>query len=224
MILDRFFSQQWWKWLTAVWLTAIIITGFLITIPDIPILRQTSRNIFFHVPMWFTMFTCFILSFYGSVRYLSGKQTYYDLIAEAAVRAGITFGIAGLLTGSLWARFTWGTWWTFAEPRMNLSAVALLMYVAYLLLRTSFQNKEKAAKMSAGYNIFAFTSAPFLFYVIPRQLPSLHPGAEGNPAFSEITSPEIRYVLYPAFIGFIMLGIWITSIWYRTAKLEQETE
>lgn len=215
-------QQTWWKWLIAIWLTLVICAGFLISIPNLPILKQTTRNIFFHVPMWFTMFVCFIISVYGSIRYLASRKVGFDWLAEAGARAGIAFGTAGLLTGSLWARFTWGTWWTFAEPRMNLAAVALLMYVAYLLLRSSVDDAEKRGRIAASYNIFAFTSAPFLFYIVPRQLSSLHPGAEGNPAFSEITSPEIRMVLYPAFIGFIALGMWITSLYYRQLRLSSE--
>jgi heme exporter protein C len=70
------------------------------------------------------------------------------------------------------------------------------------------------------YNIFAVSTIPFLLYIIPRQLPSLHPGADGNPAFSEITAPELRLVFYPAVIGFIALSIWITNSVYRYQRLE----
>lgn len=201
-----------WKIVVAIWMTGVIIAGFLIQIPDIPILQQSARNLFLHVPMWFTMTVAFSMAFYFSIRYLNSEQMQWDRKAETATSVGLLFGICGLFTGSLWARFTWGAWWTFAEPRMNLAALSMLIFVAYFILRSAFNDPEKKAKISAVYNIFAVTTIPFLLYIIPRQLPSLHPGAEGNPAFSEITAPELRYIFYPAIVGFIGLSLWIMNV------------
>lgn len=208
------------KYFVPVWMTAVLAFGLFMPIPDIDILRQTARNLFFHVPMWFTMFVCFGISFWHSMKYLSNQEKRSDQIAYSSALVGVMFGIAGLVTGSIWARFTWGAWWTFAEPRMNLSAIALLILIAYFILRTAFNDEQKRAKMAAVYNIFAVSTIPFLLYIIPRQLPSLHPGADGNPAFSEITAPELRLVFYPAVIGFIALSIWIINLVYRYQRLE----
>lgn len=215
-----------WKYLVAVWMTAVLTVGFLIHIPRIPILEETARNLFLHVPMWFTMMVSFAMAFVYSIRYLNSENPVWDRKAETATLVGLIFGICGLLTGSLWARFTWGAWWTFAEPRMNLSALAMLVFVAYFLLRSAFNDPEKKAKISAVYNIFGVTTIPFLLYIIPRQLPSLHPGAEGNPAFSEITAPELRLVFYPAVVGFIGLAIWIMDVVnrYKTVRQKLETD
>jgi heme exporter protein C len=209
-----------WKYIVAVWMTGVIISGFLIPIPEIPILKESARNLFLHVPMWFTMAVCFVAGFYYSIRYLNDPVLKFDRKAETATQVGLLFGICGLLTGSVWARFTWGTWWTFAEPRMNLSALGMMIYVAYFVLRTAFDNPTQRAKIAAVFNVFAATTIPFLLYIIPRQLPSLHPGAEGNPAFSEITAPELRYIFYPAVVGFIALAIWLNDILnrYKTVK------
>lgn len=207
-------------------MTAVLTVGFLIHIPRIPILEETARNLFLHVPMWFTMMVSFAMAFVYSIRYLNSENPVWDRKAETATLVGLIFGICGLLTGSLWARFTWGAWWTFAEPRMNLSALAMLVFVAYFLLRSAFNDPEKKAKISAVYNIFGVTTIPFLLYIIPRQLPSLHPGAEGNPAFSEITAPELRLVFYPAVVGFIGLAIWIMDVVnrYKTVRQKLETD
>ncbi len=196
-------------------MTVVISAGFLIRIPHIPILEESARNLFLHVPMWFTMMIAFAMAFYFSIRYLNDGKRIWDNKAETATAVGLLFGICGLLTGSLWARFTWGTWWTFAEPRMNLSALAMLIFVAYFILRTAFNDAEKRAKISAVYNIFGVTTIPFLLYIIPRQMPSLHPGAEGNPAFSDMTAPELRLIFYPAVIGFIGLAMWMMDILNR---------
>lgn len=213
-----------WKYVVAGWMTLVIIGGFLIEIPDIPILEQTARNIFFHVPMWMTMFSMFVISFWYSIQYLNEPNMEFDIKASSAASVGVAFGICGLLTGSLWARFTWGSWWTFAEPKMNLAALAMMIYVAYFVLRSAFDDQDKRAKLSAVYNIFAVTTIPFLLYVVPRQLTSLHPGADGNPAFSEITAAELRYILYPAFIGFIAMAFWIYDVVHRYKKVQFEIE
>lgn len=213
-----------WKYIVAFWMTAVIIAGFLIPLPDIPILEQSARNLFLHVPMWFTMAVCFAGGLFYSIKYLGDENMDTDRKAETITQVGLVFGICGLLTGSLWARFTWGAWWTFAEPRMNLSALGMMIYVAYFVLRTAFDDPRKRAKISAIFNIFAATTIPFLLYIIPRQLPSLHPGAEGNPAFSEITAPELRYIFYPAIIGFIGLALWFTDIGVRYKKIKDHIE
>lgn len=200
-------------------MTLVITFGFLISIPEIPILEQTVRNLFLHVPMWFTMMVAFMMAFVYSIRYLNSDDLVWDRKAETATAVGLIFGICGLLTGALWARFTWGTWWTFAEPRMNLSALAMLIFVAYFILRSAFNNKIKRAKIAAVYNIFGVTTVPFLLYIIPRQLPSLHPGADGNPAFSDMTAPELRLIFYPAVIGFIGLSVWMMDIVNRYKKV-----
>ena len=205
-------------------MTLVIIIGFSIKIPEIAILEQTSRNLFLHVPMWFTMMIAFTMAFYYSVRYLNDETLEWDQKAETATAVGLVFGICGLLTGSLWARFTWGTWWTFAEPRMNLSALSMMIFVAYFVLRTAFNDPEKRAKISAVYNIFGVTTIPFLLYIIPRQLQSLHPGAEGNPAFSDMTAPELRIIFYPAVIGFIGLSIWMMDIVNRYKRVKTITD
>ncbi|MEX0610119.1 MAG: cytochrome c biogenesis protein [Balneolaceae bacterium] len=213
-----------WKYVVAAWMTIVIISGFLINIPKIPILEETARNIFFHVPMWMAMFAMFLLSFWYSISYLNSPDMQKDIKASSAANVGVAFGICGLLTGSLWARFTWGSWWTFAEPKMNLAALAMMIYVAYFVLRSAFDDEEKRAKLSAVYNIFAVTTIPFLLYVVPRQLTSLHPGAEGNPAFSEITADVLRYILYPAMLGFIALGYWIYDILIRYKSVQYKVE
>lgn len=217
-----------WKYILLTYMTLVITLIFLIDIPRIEVLEQTARNLALHVPMWFTMFACFAVGMFYSIKYLSTEKYSDDLKAESASMIGVVFGICGLLTGMLWARFTWGAWWTFAEPKMNLSAIALLIYVAYFILRSAFDDPQLRARLSAVYNIFAASTIPFLLYVIPRQLPSLHPGADGNPAFSDMTAIELRIVFYPAVIGFIALAYWVTNLRYRyknlSHKLQLETD
>lgn len=194
-----------------VWMTLVLLGAFLLDIPRIVILEHTARNLYFHVPMWFTMMTAAIVSAYHSLRLLGSGDPIRDIRAREAARLGIFFGILGLLTGMVWARFTWylgtGLWWNF-DPKQSMAAVQVLIYGGYFVLRSTIDDPRKKSRIAAVYNLFAFATMPFLLYVLPRQMDSLHPGAEGNPAFSEITHPIMRVVFYPAVIGFIGL-FWV---------------
>lgn len=192
-------------------LTGVAIAGFLIHIPRIQILEHTARNLFFHVPMWFTLMAAVLVSAYHSFRYLQNGNLARDVRAREAALVGLVFGVLGLVTGMVWARFTWyqGTniWWNF-DPKQSMAAVQLLIYGAYFVLRSAIDTPEQRGRIAAVYNLFALVTVPFLLYVLPRQMPSLHPGADGNPAFSDFTAPEMRWVLYPAFIAFVGL-FWV---------------
>lgn len=194
-----------------VWLTLMILGAFLLNIPRINILEHTARNLYFHVPMWFTMMAAVGVSAWHSVRYLGTGDLVRDIRALQAARIGTLFGVLGLLTGIFWSKFTWyvGTdvWWNF-DPRQTMAAVQLLIYGAYFVLRSAFEDPVKRARIAGVYNVFAMATVPFLLFVLPRQMASLHPGADGNPAFSEITAPVMRLVFYPAVIGFIGL-FWV---------------
>ena len=194
-----------------VWLTAVIVAGFLLPIPRLNILEHSARNLYFHVPMWFTMLAAACVSGYHSFKSLQTGELIYDIRAEEASRLGILFGVLGLITGSIWARYTWyvGTpiWWNF-DPKQTMAAIGVLIYGAYFVLRSTIDVPQTRARVAAAYNLFAAATLPLLLYVLPRQLDSLHPGAEGNPAFSDITHPIMRLVFYPAVIGFIGL-FWI---------------
>lgn len=216
--------MKWWKYVIALWMTAAVIICFLVPVPHIPILKQSARNLALHVPMWMTMFLCFLAGFCYSIKYLFDEKIETDRRASTITQIGLIFGICGLLTGSLWARFTWGTWWTFAEPKMNLAALGMTIYVAYFILRSAFDDPDKKAKISAVFNVFAATTVPFLFYVIPREVPSLHPGAQGNPAFSQITAPSLEYAFAVSAIGFIALAFWLNDITLRYKRIKYEIE
>ena len=196
-------------WMTLVLLAAFSFGGLGLNIPRIPILEHTARNLYFHVPMWFTMMALTALSAWHSVQVLRSGSPMGDVRARTAAQVAVLFGILGLATGSFWAHYTWyeGTniWWNF-DPKQTMAAVQVLIYGAYFALRSTLDEPVKRARIAAVYNVFAFVTVPFLLYVLPRQMESLHPGAEGNPAFSEITHPLMRLVFYPAVIGFIGLG------------------
>ncbi len=215
------FKKDWWKYASAILLIYTVIAGFLMPVPRLPILNETIRNLYFHVPMWFGMMLLFFVSLNQAVQYLRTGNLNCDLRATEYINAGLTLGIAGLLTGSLWARYTWGAWWVFEDPKLNNSAVVMAEYFAFLILRSSIQDEKQRAKVSSVYNIFAAASIIPLLFILPRMSDSLHPGNGGNPGFNTYDlDSHMRMVFYPAVLAWIGMGFWIAQIMIRTKKLE----
>lgn len=189
--------------------------------PNRNILNETIRNTFFHVPLWFSMFILLVASTVYSTKYLRKGRLDDDIIASALVRVAVLFGVLGMLTGSIWARYTWGTFWT-SDIKLNMSAVAMLIYVAYIILRSSITDVDRRAKLSSGYAIFAFVALIPLIFVIPRLTDSLHPGNGGNPALgSDDMDNTLRMIFYPAILGFTLIGLWMTSHIIRFERLNK---
>src|SRR5690606_10687372 len=102
----------WWKILTVLLLAYTLIGGMLFNVPRLPILNETIRAMHFHVTMWFGMILMLIGAVYYSVRYLRTNDLKYDDMALELTNAGILFGVLGIVTGMLWAKFTWGAYWS----------------------------------------------------------------------------------------------------------------
>jgi heme exporter protein C len=217
--------KNWWKILSFILLIYTFTAGFLGSVPVKPILNETIRNLYFHVAMWFVMMILFIVSVVHSIRYLRNNKPIHDIYAVEYARSGIVFGILGLLTGSVWAKYTWGDFWS-NDPKQLGAAIALLIYLAYFVLRNSLTDMDKSARISAVYNVFAFAMLFPTIWIIPRLVESLHPGGMGNPAFNtkDIDS-RMRLIFYfGAIPGWTLLGVWISSIRIRLQKLSIKLE
>ncbi len=193
-----------------------------ITFPFRSIIEESIRNTYFHVALWFAMLFLFIGSLTYSIRYLRKGSIDADLRATAFTQVGVLIGMLGLITGAIWAKNTWGAYWSW-DVKQNMTAIALLIYFAYFILRASFEDPEKKARIAAVYNIFAFVALIPLIYVIPRMTDSLHPGAGGNPALGgEDLDNTMRMVFYPAIIGWTLLSFWMASLSYRAMRLQEK--
>ena len=211
--------KPWWKILCIVLLFYTIIAGFLGPVPALPILNETIRNLYFHVAMWMAMMVFFIVSVIYSVRYLRNNNHVFDAYALEYARTGTVFGVLGFLTGSVWARWTWGAFWS-SDPKQLGVIIALLIYCAYFVLRNSMTDLDKRARISAVYNIFAFAMLFPTIWIVPRMVDSLHPGGMGN-SFNIEMDPRLRAVFYPGAIpGWTLLGVWITTLRIRFQLLE----
>jgi heme exporter protein C len=217
-------KKDWWKIMGVALLLYTIIAGFLIPVPDLRIIGESIRNLFFHVCMWFAMMTIFGVSLVYSIRYLSGFDIRYDVVASQAVNVGLLFGILGIITGMQWANYTWGAPWV-NDPQLNGAAVSILAYFAYTVLRHSMDEDHKRAKVAAVYNIFAFVLLIIFIGILPKMSQgSLHPGAGGSPSTVATLDNTMRLVFYPAIIGWILIGIWILNIRVRYMRLKQQAD
>ncbi|MDR7131612.1 heme exporter protein C [Algoriphagus sp. 4150] len=216
--------QSWWKILAIALLLYTLIAGLLMDVPRLPILNETIRALYFHVTMWFGMLIALLISVIYSIKYLNGNNLKNDDIAIEFANVGILFGILGIFTGMLWAKFAWGAYWS-GDPKQNAAAIAMLMYFAYLILRNSLTDTQQRGRIGAIYNIFAFAVYIPLVYILPRMTDSLHPGNGGNPGFNayDIDS-KLKLVFYPAIIGWMLLGTWIATMRVRMRRVKRTTE
>ncbi|MBU6307921.1 MAG: ABC transporter permease [Bacteroidetes bacterium] len=226
-------KKNWWKILSALLLVYTFVAGLLGPVPTLPLLQETIRNLYFHVCMWFAMMILFTVSVVYSVKYLRSLNLAHDVFARNFAVIAMVMGILGYATGAIWASYTWAdpnkplinSFSTIArDPKLIGAAIALLVYFAYLILRDAVSDIDKRARISAVYNIFAYAILFPAIWILPRILPSLHPGNDGNPALdvkNDISS-SMRIVFYPAVIGWTLLGVWIATLKIRMQLLSHK--
>lgn len=206
-------KQNWWRWLGGLLILYSIIVGLLIPVPQLPVIHESIRNLFYHVPMWFAMMSMFLCGVINSLRYLKNFDIRYDRLAVESVNTGLLFAFLGLFTGMIWARFTWGDFWV-NDPQLNGAGITILMYLAYLVLRHGIEEEQKRARISAVYNIFAFVLMIVFIGILPRLSEgSIHPGKDGNPALGvKGLDATMRLVFYPAIVGWVIIALTIRKI------------
>ena len=215
-------KSNWWKLISVILIVYTVIGGLLFEVPRLNIVNETIRALYFHVPMWFGMVVMFLVSTINAVKYLRKPNMETDTWSVEFANTGLAFGLLGIVTGMIWANYTWGSPWH-GDPKQNGAAISLLVYLAYFVLRGSVENEEQRARLSAVYNIFAFAAMIPLIFIIPRITSSMHPGSGGNPGFNMYDlDSNMRMVFYPAVAGWILLGCWIATLRIRTKLIEEK--
>lgn len=215
--------KHWYKITAVLLILYTLIWGLLNPVPRLDILNETIRNVYYHVPIWFAMLFMMSVSLMYSLLSLGKNSLPADTKAFNAAMVGFFFSLPGLATGSIWAKYTWGTWWTFQDPKLNGVAISILVYLAYFILRFSIDDELKRARISAVYNVFAFVMMNVFIMILPRLTDSLHPGNGGNPAFAKYDlDSNMRMVFYPAVIGWILFSFWLFEIKNRIAFIKQK--
>jgi heme exporter protein C len=218
-------AKHWYKVLAVLLLTYTIAGGFLWRFPALPILNETIRNVFFHIPMWYAMIVCFTVSGVYAIIYLINTQNFKaDLSSLYFAYTGIFFGCMGMLTGMQWATVTWGEPWS-NDPKQIGAALTLLSYFAYAVLRNGIKDEDKQSRISAVYNIFALAMLYPLLFVIPAHSKSLHPGTDNNNFQALYTqSKYLRKVSLPGMVGWICLAVWIANLSIRAAVIKYKQD
>ncbi len=207
-------SQSWWKYLSAALLLYVVIAGMLVPVPSqLGILDESIRNLFYHVPMWFGMLILYFIALVYSIKFLMRSTPEDDAIALGFNRVGMLYCLLGLITGMIWANYTWGKPWVSDDPKLRGAAIGALIYASYFVLRMTVENKDTRARLSAVYNILAYALLIPVLFILPNMSNTLHPGNDGNARFSSYDIDNtLRAVFYPAIIAFTGIGAWLASI------------
>jgi len=201
------------------WIAGCLVAAFLWA-PLVPVLGETTRVLYFHIPAAWITVLALGWSMVHSVLYLKRRDIGHDHHAAASAELGIMFCVVATISGSMWAKAMWGSYWNW-DPRETSIFFLLLIYAAYLALRSAVEGEERRARLSAVYSAAAFVAVPFLMFVVPRIYFSLHPDPIINPRGKVDMDPRIRVVFYAMLLGFTGLFFWLLSLRVRFARVER---
>lgn len=201
------------------WIAAAMIVA-LLKAPMVPVLEETTRVLYFHIPAAWLTVLALGWSMVSSIVYLVKRDLRADDHAAAAAELGLLFCIGATVSGSLWAKAMWGAYWNW-DPRETSIFFLLLIYTAYLALRGSIEGEEKRARLSAVYSVAAFAAVPFLVFVVPRMYQTLHPDPILNSRGKVDMDPMIRWCFLAMLVGFTGLFVWLQSLRVRVSRLER---
>jgi heme exporter protein C len=157
-------------------------------VPNAPIEGFRQRIFYIHVPVALTAYACFGWAAWKALRLLRTGNQRHDLESYTAVHQGVIFGVLTLVTGSIWARTSWGTWWTWSERQLVLFLVLFLFYAAYFMLRYSIEPGPRRANISAVYALFGVVLIPISFLAIRLAENLIHPDLDENLSRSQLTT------------------------------------
>ena len=211
-----------WRGLLFVWIAGWIVAGFTWA-PLVPVLGETTRVLYFHIPSAWVTVLALGWSMVHSLLYLRRREFEHDHQAAAAAEIGLLFCGVATVSGALGAKAMWGAYWNW-DPRETSIFFLLLIYTAYLALRSAIDQPERRARLAAVYSAIAFVSVPFLMFVVPRIYFTLHPDPILNSRGKMDMDYRIRVVFFALLGGFTLLFFWIQSLRVRVARIEHRSE
>jgi len=208
-----------YKILLVIWMALILVAAFFYADAATGFPGQTSRILFFHVPQAWVATLSFLLSMIGSSVYLYRRNVKADSLALSAAELGFLFCILATITGSIFAKATWGSFWNW-DPRETSIVILLMIYGAYFALRSAVPDLEKKRVFAGVYSILAFVTVPFLVFVVPRITASLHPEDTMNPASPGLDPKTLRVFLGSLF-AYTALFVWMLRLRMRVLRIEE---
>jgi heme exporter protein C len=207
-----------YKILLTIWMAVIIVASFLYTEAASGFPGETSRILFFHVPQAWVATLSFLISMIASAVYLAKRKVNADHVALSAAELGFLFCVLATVTGSIFAKVTWGSFWNW-DPRETSIVILLMIYGAYFALRSAVSDPERSRVFAGVYSILAFVTVPFLVFVVPRITTSLHPEDTMNPANPGM-DPKTLKVFLGSLLAYTALYVWMLRLRVRILKLE----
>lgn len=187
---------------------------------------DVQRIFYIHLGAFFGAFVLFFGALIAGITYLVNRQDKWDTLGLATVEVALSFSLVNIVTGSVWARPIWNTWWTW-DPRLTSVTIMWLAYAAYLMLRNGIDDPDRRKRFAAVYGILAFASVLLTVIIIRLKPDTIHPvnigSAPNNPAAEGgfNVSDRIRDTLLFNIFTFIVIAITVT--WYRV-RLENRAQ
>ncbi len=201
-------------WVSAA-LFAVALLMTLFYAPREAVMGDVQRVFYFHVASGWVGALAFLVAAVAGVIYLMRGRRRWDAVGLASVEIGLAFTLANLISGSVWARPIWNTWWTW-DPRLVTASVMELVYIAYLLLRQGLEDPDRRARFAAVYAIVGFLSVPLTFLSI-RIFRTIHPVVVGNndptaQGTFDMTPPMLQTFLFSLFVFTVL---YVVLLWHR---------
>jgi len=206
------------KWLLGVWMAVVILGAFFYAPSARGFKGESARIVFFHVPVAWVAVLAFCVNLVASLRFLRGRDPVDDARAASAASLGLLFSVLATVTGSMFAKVMWGSFWNW-DPREVSIAILLLVYAAYFALRQAVPDEERRGSLSAAYAVLAFVTMPFLVFVVPRIYWSLHPDTLLNTRGAIDMESRMVQVLVASLVGFTGLFSWLYTLSVRLARI-----
>lgn len=181
------------------WIAGVIYAVFYL-VPPAEGMGYLVRIAFFHIPVAWVSVLAFLVSAVTAGQYLRTRQLKFDWVSSCSAKLGIVFCLLATVSGAVFAKLTWGAYWNW-DPRQTTIFILLLLYGAYLALRSAIEDEDRRAAVAAVYALLSFLTVPFLVFVIPRMYFSLHPESVLNSSGKVDMEPVMLYVLLAAVVG-----------------------
>lgn len=206
-------------------MAAVIVSSFLSPVPQ-PANGEASRIIFYHVPMAWLAAMAYTVNMIFAIRYLRKREPHDDWRSSWSAQLGLAFAILATVSGSIFAKVTWHTYWNWGEPRMLSIFILLLIYGAYFSLRTAITDPERRGTLSAVYSLFAFPTMIFLIFIFPRIMPqSLHPkDTVINENLETGMGPVVMWIFFVSLFCFTVIYFWLFALGNRLHRIRVKRE
>ncbi len=206
-------------------MAGVIVASFLAPVPQ-PANGEASRIVYYHVPMAWLAAVAYTVNMIYAIRYLRRREGYDDWRSSWSAQLGLVFAILATISGSVFAKVTWGAYWNWSEPRMLSIFILLLIYGAYFSLRTAVADPERRATLSGVYSLFAFPTMVFLIFVFPRIVPqSLHPSdTVVNEEWASNLGSTVMGIFFVSLFCFTAIYFWLFSLGNRLHRLRARQE